>query len=83
MHRFELKLLWCEPEVNLEKGSTYPALEIVGKLAALLDLEPAGFFFKSPQRKRAKQKARLISGRFRLLVLRCLEVGADGVCASG
>jgi len=35
----------------LEKGVSYPGLEIIGKLAAVLDVEPAEFLTLPPRKK--------------------------------
>jgi transcriptional regulator with XRE-family HTH domain len=46
-----------EAEVNrsymsvLEKGASYPGLEIIGKLAAVLEIEPAELLKLPPKRK--------------------------------
>ena len=40
---------------KLEKGGAYPGLEIIGKLAAVLGVEPAELL-KLPTRKRAKRR---------------------------
>jgi transcriptional regulator with XRE-family HTH domain len=41
---------------KLEKGSTYVGLEIIGKLSAVLSVEPADLLRK-PARKTAKRKS--------------------------
>jgi transcriptional regulator with XRE-family HTH domain len=38
---------------KLEKGGSYPGLEIIGKLAVVLDVEPAEFL-KAPPKKRGR-----------------------------
>jgi transcriptional regulator with XRE-family HTH domain len=38
---------------KLEKGASYPGLEIIGKLATALDVEPAELL-KLPARKKAR-----------------------------
>ena len=38
---------------KLEKGGSYVGLEIIGKLAAVLDVEPADFLKKPTKRSRA------------------------------
>ena len=49
-----------EAEVNrtnmskIEKGATWVGLEIIGKLAAVLDVEPAEFLRLPPRRARRK-----------------------------
>lgn len=49
-----------EAEVNrtylskLEKGASYVGLEVMGKLAKVLDVEPARLLKLPPRRKRAK-----------------------------
>jgi transcriptional regulator with XRE-family HTH domain len=51
--------LACEADVNrsymskLEKGASYPGLEIIGKLAKVLEVEPAELL-KLPARKRTR-----------------------------
>jgi transcriptional regulator with XRE-family HTH domain len=46
-----------EAEVNrsymskLERGGSYPGLEIIGKLAAVLEVEPAEFLRPPPKRR--------------------------------
>jgi transcriptional regulator with XRE-family HTH domain len=37
---------------KLEKGSTYVGLEIIGKLANVLDVQPAEFLIPPPRKKR-------------------------------
>jgi transcriptional regulator with XRE-family HTH domain len=39
---------------TLEKGASYPGLEIIGKLAAVLEVEPAELL-KLPARKRTRR----------------------------
>ncbi len=39
---------------KLERGGSYPGLEIIGKLAAVLEVEPAEFL-KLPPRKGARR----------------------------
>jgi transcriptional regulator with XRE-family HTH domain len=41
---------------KLEKGSTYVGLEIIGKLSAVLGIEPAEFL-QRPAKKAARRKA--------------------------
>jgi transcriptional regulator with XRE-family HTH domain len=38
---------------TLERGASYPGLEIIGKLAAVLEVEPAEFL-KAPPKKRSR-----------------------------
>jgi transcriptional regulator with XRE-family HTH domain len=40
---------------KLERGGSYPGLEIIGKLAAVLEVEPAELL-KSPLRKRRRER---------------------------
>jgi transcriptional regulator with XRE-family HTH domain len=40
---------------KLEKGGSYPGLEIIGKLAAVLDVEPAELL-KMPARRMRRRK---------------------------
>ena len=39
---------------KLEKGASYPGLEIIGKLATVLEIEPAELLLKLPARKKAR-----------------------------
>jgi transcriptional regulator with XRE-family HTH domain len=40
---------------KLEKGASYPGLEIIGKLAAVLKVEPSELLRLPPRRKRSDQ----------------------------
>jgi transcriptional regulator with XRE-family HTH domain len=57
--RLSQEELAYEADVNrsymsrLEKGASYPGLEIIGKLAAVLEIEPAELL-KLPVRKKAR-----------------------------
>lgn len=37
---------------RVERGATYVGLEIIGKLAEVLDVEPLEFFHRSPRAKK-------------------------------
>jgi transcriptional regulator with XRE-family HTH domain len=55
------EVLAYEADVNrtymskLEKGASYPGLEIIGKLAIVLKVEPAELL-RTPQKRRARGK---------------------------
>jgi len=40
---------------KLERGATYVGLEIIGKLAEVLEIEPAAFLELPPKRSRARK----------------------------
>jgi hypothetical protein len=41
---------------RLEKGASYPGLEIIGKLAAVLEVEPAELLRLPPKRKLLRRR---------------------------